>query len=146
MSRYFMALVLVATSSVMFYAMAQQTTPKVKRVPVQRISPASGQQMYATYCASCHGAEGRGNGPAAQSLKVTPKDLTTLSKHNGGVFPSAHVSAVLQFGVENPAHGSTDMPVWGSLLQTLNSSSKDSSVEVYQRIQNLTGYIKQIQK
>ena len=136
---------LIYSSSVL--AMAQQTTtPKIKSVPIQQTSPASGQQMYATYCAVCHGTTGIGNGPAADAMKVHPTDLSMLSKMNGGVFPVNHVSTVLQFGVENPAHGSSDMPVWGDLMLTLHKSGPDGATVVHQRIANLTSYLKQIQK
>jgi mono/diheme cytochrome c family protein len=125
---------------------AQDTTPKVKTVPIQPTSPTSGQEMYATYCASCHGAKATGDGPAAPAMKRQPADLTALSKNNGGVFPADHVRAVLQFGVMTPAHGSADMPVWSDLLRTLHSTSPDTNMVVNQRITNLTNYLKQIQK
>lgn len=32
--------------------------------------------MWAARCASCHGAEGRGDGPAAAGLNPRPKDLS----------------------------------------------------------------------
>jgi mono/diheme cytochrome c family protein len=99
--------------------------------------------MFSTYCASCHGATGTGNGPAATALKIPPADLTTLSQKNHGVFPAQHVQAVLQFGVQNPAHGSAVMPVWGDLMLTLHESSDDATKL---RIFNLTEYLKQIQK
>ena len=35
-----------------------------------------GQQLFRTNCSTCHGAEGRGDGPAAAGLKVPPADLT----------------------------------------------------------------------
>ena len=51
----------------------------------------SGPEMYRTFCASCHGTEGKGNGPAAAALKKTPADLTLLSQKNGGHFPAERV-------------------------------------------------------
>lgn len=146
MSKHLITVVLAGVLSATSHGIAQQATPKVKNVPVQQTSAASGQQMFTTYCAACHGADGRGNGPAASAMKIPPVDLTTLSKKNGGVFPSAHVSSVLQFGVKNPAHGSAEMPVWGDLMQTMSSSNRDPSVAMHQRIANLTDYLKQIQK
>jgi len=125
---------------------AQDTIPKVKAVPIQPTSPTSGPEMYATYCAACHGAKATGNGPAAQAMKIPPPDLTTLSQKNGGVFPADHVRTVLEFGVMTPAHGSSDMPVWGDLLRTLHSTSPNTDMVVNQRIHNLTSYLKQIQK
>ena len=146
MLKYFSALLLVGASSFGLHISAHQSLPKVTHVPLQQTSAASGQQMFTTYCAACHGAEGKGNGPVAQTLKVAPTDLSTLSKKNGGVFPSAHIAAVLQFGVENRAHGSAEMPVWGDLMRTMPSSNRDTSVAMHQRISNLTDYLKQIQK
>lgn len=128
--------------SVALFGMAQQPKPKINNVPIQQTSPASGHQMYTTYCAVCHGADGTGNGPAASALKVPPVDLTTLSQKNGGTFPANHVSAVLQFGIENPAHGTPDMPIWGDLMQSLHGGP----TQVHLRVVNLTNYLKQMQK
>src|ERR1017187_1035753 len=133
-------------SSPSLLGMAQQTTPKIKEVPIQPTSPISGEQMYSTYCAVCHGAKATGNGPAAPAMKVQPPDLTMLSKRNGGAFPADHVSSVLKFGVETPAHGSSQMPIWADLMGTLHESGPDNATVVHQRIVNLTNYLKQIQK
>ena len=35
-----------------------------------------GRKLYLTYCSSCHGDKGKGDGPAAQSLPVKPADHT----------------------------------------------------------------------
>jgi mono/diheme cytochrome c family protein len=137
---------LLAATTAAFAGVAQQSNTKLKEVPIKPTSPVSGQQMYTTYCASCHGADGKGNGPAAPALKIPATDLTTLSQKNGGKFPSAHVATVLRFGVENVAHGTAQMPVWGDLMQTLGPPSQAGSSVMHQRISNLTDYIKQMQK
>ncbi len=36
----------------------------------------SGKELYRRFCAACHGAEGRGDGPVAGSFKVEVPDLT----------------------------------------------------------------------
>ncbi len=46
----------------------------------------SGQEMYKQFCAACHGADGKGDGPAASNLKTRPSDLTTLAKRHEGSF------------------------------------------------------------
>src|ERR1039457_514126 len=99
--------ILIALLATLIYAstplaLAQESIPKIKPVPIQPTSPASGEQMYATYCAVCHGTKGTGNGPAAPAIKFPPPDLTMLSQNHGGNFPAAHVNTVLQFGVETP--------------------------------------------
>lgn len=113
---------------------------------MQHTSPASGKQMYSTYCAVCHGVDGRGNGPAASALKVPPTDLTVLSKANNGKFPGAHIATVLQFGMETPAHGTKDMPVWGPALRSLDRGTPSPEMDEHLRIANLTSYLKSLQQ
>jgi hypothetical protein len=69
-----------------------------------------------------------------------------MAVDHGGRFPSAHVSAVLRFGVETPAHGSAEMPVWGAALRSLNTGGVTSSMIEQQRIANLTRYIESLQR
>lgn len=146
MPRFGSFALLAGLASMALCGTAQQPAPTVNNVPIQQTPIDSGQKMFSTYCAACHGATGIGNGPAAQSLKIPPTDLTTLSQKNKGVFPAQHVQSVLQFGVQNPAHGSAVMPVWGDLMLTLHPSSQDAATLVNQRIFNLTEYLKKIQK
>ena len=42
---------------------------EIRHVPVKATSPASGPEMYTTYCAVCHGIDGKGRGPAADALR-----------------------------------------------------------------------------
>lgn len=140
------AALLVTGCLALAIAAAQQPAPKIENVPIERTSATSGSEMYATYCAVCHGADGRGNGPAAAALKTHPADLTQLSKKNGGTFPAAHVASTLQFGVETPAHGNKDMPIWGDLFQSLNTGARGSGAQTKLRISNLTKYIETIQQ
>jgi mono/diheme cytochrome c family protein len=123
-----------------------QTTPQIKEVPVRQTSPASGKQMFNNYCAVCHGVDGRGSGPAAAALKNPPPDLAELSKDNGGKFPETRVYSVLQFGMETPAHGSKDMPVWGPTLRSLDNGGPVPEMQEHQRLANLTNYLKSIQQ
>jgi mono/diheme cytochrome c family protein len=133
---------LLATAA---FGIAQSTT-QIKQVPIAPTSAASGKQMYNTYCATCHGLNGRGSGPAAVALKQAPTDLTTLARGNGGKFPDAHIYSVLRFGIEAPAHGSKDMPVWGPALRSLNNGSMIASSIEQQRISNLTNYLRSLQQ
>jgi mono/diheme cytochrome c family protein len=73
----------------------------------------SGAEMYKTWCASCHGPTGKGDGPAAAALKKPPADLTQLAKKNGGKFPTQRVRDYIDGTKEVASHGSRDMPVWG---------------------------------
>jgi mono/diheme cytochrome c family protein len=114
----------------------------IKKVPAQRTSAASGEEMYVSYCAVCHGKDGKGDGPAASALKVPPTDLTTLAAKNNGKFPAPHVSSTIKGDDLVAAHGSKDMPVWGPVFRSMSSGS---SAEVQLRINNLTNYIESLQ-
>jgi mono/diheme cytochrome c family protein len=72
-----------------------------------------GRIQYAASCAQCHGPDGRGDGPIAGTLRVTPPDLTGLTRANGGVFPFSRVYAVIETGGGVTAHGTSEMPAWG---------------------------------
>ena len=125
--------------------LAQETTeskPAVKHAPIQQTSPASGKEMFTQYCAPCHGADGKGNGPAASAMKVPPADLTQLAKKHDGKFPGNSVVSVLKFGSGPGAHGSADMPVWGPLFQSLD---RFHDAVVQQRISNLVSYLETVQ-
>jgi len=120
---------------------ADQSTSKVV-IPVNKTSPTSGKQMYTSYCAPCHGVDGKGNGPAASALKAQPTDLTELAKKYHGKFPDTHIVSVLQFGADIPAHGSAAMPVWGPILGQMNRANAQ---EKQLRLSNLSRYIRTLQ-
>ncbi len=71
-----------------------------------------GKREYESNCIACHGKDLKG-GAYVDFLKVTPPDLTLLSKKNGGVFPLERVYAVIDGRQEVKAHGPRDMPIWG---------------------------------
>lgn len=120
---------------------AQETTTKIKKVPAAPTSAASGKEMFDEYCASCHGVDGKGNGPAAPALKARPTDLTLLAQKNGGTFPTMRVMSSIQDVTQN-VHGSKDMPVWGPILSSVSSSNPGI---VKMRVSNLTKYIESLQ-
>jgi len=64
-------------------------------------------------------------------------------RSNHGKFPETHIVTVLQFGIEEPAHGSATMPVWGPILGNMNRTNlQDKQL----RISNLTRYLETIQE
>lgn len=121
-------------------AIAQTKTVKV--VPVQPTATISGSDLYREYCAVCHGTDGKGAGPAAAALKEKPTDLTQISRRNSGKFPALRIRTVIEGQDRITAHGSEEMPVWGSLFRSLTTS--DSFVEL--RVQALLQYLEQIQR
>lgn len=133
--------ILIALFAGSFLLSAQETTPKITKVPASRTSAASGKEMFDSYCASCHGTDGKGNGPAAPAFKKPPSDLTLLAQKSGGEFPTMRVMSSIR-DVTQSVHGSKDMPVWGPILSSV--SSNDPGV-VTLRINNITGYIESLQ-
>jgi mono/diheme cytochrome c family protein len=117
----------------------------------QKIAPATaslviesmyGPDLYRHYCATCHGKDGKGRGPAAAALNVPPPDLTRLARVHNGVFPARHVEAIIRGGTAVKAHGSEDMPVWGPIFYALDPS--DARVKA--RINALVTHIASIQQ
>ncbi|MBZ5654926.1 MAG: c-type cytochrome [Acidobacteriia bacterium] len=123
-------------------ARAQEPSKAIERTPVQQTSPASGHEMFTSYCASCHGKDAKGNGPAASALKTAPADLTALAKKNGGKYPSLKVTSVLSGQTDLAAHGNKEMPVWGAVFWRMSGGHEG---EVQQRVANLNRYIESLQ-
>lgn len=75
----------------------------------------TGAGDYARLCASCHGPEGRGDGPAAAGLASRPADLTRIARRAGGTYPRLQVMSRI-YGY---TMGSSDshMPQFGDLLE-----------------------------
>lgn len=101
---------------------------------------ARGRQLFVKYCASCHGTDGKGGGPAASSLKATLPDLTMIPKQDGK-FPALRVQRIISGADVVTGHGSREMPVWGEYFRTTYSDRLVSVGNVYA----LTKYIEHIQ-
>jgi mono/diheme cytochrome c family protein len=112
--------------------------PTVKRVPAPNTSAGSGQEMFKAYCTACHGPEGKGNGPAAVGLKKAPRDLTQLTKDNGGKFPRQRFEEVVGQNALVIEHGTSEMPMWGTWFRQMKGSDQ-------LRVYNLMTYVESLQ-
>ncbi len=112
-----------------------------KETAIPITSSLDGSEMYKTWCASCHGISGKGDGPAASALKTRPTDLTLLAKKNGGKFPTEKVRSYIDGTTSVDAHGSREMPVWGTFLLRLGSDNG----EITYRIVTLANYVLSLQ-
>jgi len=135
-------LVMISVFAVAQSAPAQAQAPTVKHVPITNAPSNSGQEMFHSYCAVCHGTDGKGKGPAASAMKAAPTDLTALAQKNGGKYPADHVAAVIRGQAATPSHGSQDMPAWGPLFSSI---SQGHEAQVQQRVTNLVKYIETLQ-
>lgn len=116
--------------------------PVLKTISARPTSPVSGQEMFSTYCAVCHGTDAKGDGPAVPALKKMPPDLTLLTRTNDGRFPELRVYSAIQGDANLPAHGSKEMPVWGVVFRSL---SRSDTASPQLRLRNLTTYIESLQ-
>ncbi|HET8824249.1 MAG TPA: cytochrome c [Terriglobales bacterium] len=121
---------------------AQRAKPEIKHTAAPQTSAASGKEMFVAYCASCHGTDAKGSGPAAAALNSKPADLTALAKNNGGKFPADRVMSILRGEATVTAHGNRDMPVWGPVFWKM---SQGRPAELQQRVTNLTHYLESLQ-
>jgi hypothetical protein len=141
--KYLVLAVLVVTSAV---AAARVDRPAQGVVVTVNRTPANdGKLMYASYCASCHGLDGKGDGPTASALISRPTDLTALSRNNHGKFPLVTVKSALEFGAAGPVHGTVQMPTWGPILHEMDGAYA-GQLRGMQRIVALCGYLESIQK
>ena len=143
MSFYRSSAFLVFAFLLVAFALSEEKKPEIRHVPAPLTSAASGKEMYKSYCASCHGENGKGNGPASPALKAMPTDLTLLTKNNAGKFPAERVMSILRGQATVTAHGNRDMPVWGPVLWHMSQGHES---EVQQRVVNLTEYIQSLQQ
>lgn len=101
-----------------------------------------GDNLYSAYCASCHGNDGKGNGPMAAWLKVQPADLTHIAARNGGKFPLERVDRIISGEEALPSgHATRAMPVWGPVFSQVARDQDLGRV----RINNLARYLRDIQ-
>ena len=103
----------------------------------------SGSYAYRTYCASCHGTDGRGEGPLAESLRFHPPDLTLIAKRNGGEYPAEQVHRIVNGRKPLPGHGGPDMPIWGDAFKNAETGFDDAKVQ--ERIRSIVDYLRTLQ-
>ena len=132
--------ILFALVGLMCAAGAASAQPKVEKGPIKMTPVGDGAKMFSTYCAVCHGTQGKGDGPAAKSLTKVPADLTKLTARNNGTFPDVKVRRYIEGADEVAAHGTRDMPMWGDLFKSLNRDTAQM------RVSALVDYLKTMQK
>jgi len=111
-------------------------------VAQERVNSVEGPVLFKSYCAVCHGTDGKGSGPMARSLKSKVPDLTRLAMVNRGKFPLAEVQMIISGEKEARAgHGTQMMPVWGPVFSQVDNDRDFGRV----RILNLAKYIESLQ-
>ncbi len=107
------------------------------KTPVQE-----GYEFYMSYCTMCHGEDGKGGGVLADSLKMPPLDLTTITLRRAE-FPKDILAKIIA-GVEDvPGHGTGDMPAWQETFKEAERITDDAVIT--EKINNIVAYLETIQ-
>ena len=94
-----------------FIAACSEQPDRAVSAPASESGP--GRILYLTHCQACHGLEGRGDGPAAASLRTRPADLTRLWQRYGTPLDRERLTAYIDGRGLLEVHGPREMPVWG---------------------------------
>ena len=105
-----------------------------------------GKKDFITYCASCHGSGGKGDGPIVNYLKRKPVDLTQLTKNNDGSFPFDRIYGVFDGTYVFNEHGTSEMPIWGYNFIEEAKAGKKPSATAKAKVLDIILYIQVIQE
>jgi len=112
----------------------------------QDLSGYNGEELYQRFCASCHGPQGYGDGPAAAALQVMVPDLTRIYRRHGNRFPEDRVRRSFVGSDELPAHGSRFMPVWGYEFAAGLGGDEQAQAAAEAVIDRLLRFLREIQQ
>ena len=110
--------------------------------------PVAGEGVFQTFCAACHGADAKGNGPMTEVLTLIPPDLTQLSASNGGVFPVFDVLRQIDGRDPMLAHGG-EMPLFGQLFEfpdTAIATDSGQPILTAQPLADVAAWLKSVQE
>lgn len=106
--------------------------------------PDIGAELYADYCAACHGGAGKGDGDMANVMTIPSPDITMLSSNNGGVFPMLQVIHIIDGRTGVRAHGRA-MPIFGRSFAA-DGDGYGGVLESRGRILSLAMYLESMQR
>lgn len=126
-----------------FAQLAAKARPTLANYPVPPTAAVSGEEMYVTYCAECHGQDAKGGPPMTVTFGMAAPSLVTLSKNNHGRFPYGMVREAIRGEEHGAVYGAGQMPPWGFLFRYVGGGSR---IEVEMRINRLTEYLRTLQE
>jgi hypothetical protein len=106
---------------------------------------AEGHAYFLQYCASCHGANADGVGPAASDLKMRPPDLRRLTEKYGSPLPPAQLSRFIYGPGMASAHVSREIPIWGQRFADVRSAGQSGLGGMKGRVAKIISYLNSIQ-
>jgi mono/diheme cytochrome c family protein len=105
----------------------------------------AGGALYVRYCASCHGREGRGDGPVAPALGEKPTNLSRIAAEHGGEFPFVAVMEAIDGTRTVRAHGLSEMPIWGDVFQATPGAPIEQQLLAAGKIIAITRHVRTLQ-
>lgn len=111
--------------------------------PSSAVDGVAGSYAFRTHCASCHGTDGKGEGPMTANLRFQPPDLTLIAKRNGGSFPAERVYRIVDGRNPLKGHGGSDMPIWGDAFKNADTGYDEAHAKA--RVQSVVDYLKTLQ-
>jgi mono/diheme cytochrome c family protein len=103
----------------------------------------TGDELFKTYCASCHGRSAKGDGPIAEHLRSRPPDLTLIARRAGGKFDADRVHRIIDGRNPVSGHGGADMPVWGDAFKRSGRGGTEEAVSA--RIREIVEHLRSLQ-
>jgi mono/diheme cytochrome c family protein len=131
----------VAGSAVLSLMCTSAGAQTIRQGTARSVQSLEGVDSYKAYCAVCHGAAAKGDGPAATALKKVPADLTGIAKRHNGNFSAAEVEEVILGKNMSVSHGTREMPMWGPIFNDIAPDRTFAKL----RVANLINYLKSIQ-
>lgn len=104
------------------------------------------KEMYLKYCGSCHGPQGKGDGPVSRDLKVKVPDLTLLRSRNKGMYPLDRVMSSIDGRRIVRGHGDRNMPVWGEVFTQEREGKKYPELTSLLKAKIIAEYVATLQK
>lgn len=135
-------LALLPIPATLVRSQSREAKPEHKIATDHLILSVQGPDLFRAYCASCHGSDGKGDGPVAPILRTPPSNLTSIAKRNRGVFPAKRLEVIIAADDLIAAHGTREMPIWGPIFHQVEWDQDLGEV----RVQNLIKYVESIQQ
>jgi mono/diheme cytochrome c family protein len=114
-------------------------------VSAQSFADYSGRDLFMRFCASCHGANGTGDGPVGQGLAVMVPDLTRLARRYGNHIDQVKLREIIDGRSVVIAHGTRTMPVWGYEFWVEEGADVKAEASVRIIVDKLIDYLRSIQ-
>jgi mono/diheme cytochrome c family protein len=137
--------VALAAATVWGCSMTMQHESREAEAPHTSAAVVAGREEFVRACATCHGVDGRGNGPVVAALRSQPPDLTTLTRRATGRFPRERVVAVLAGDMPEAAHGTKELPVWGARFAP-HAAGAEETAPTDERMAAIVDYLASIQR